>query len=200
MERQTIIYISREFGSGGHDVGKLLSERFGIPMYDRDLLQEIAKEMHLEVSKLKEYDEKPTNYLLSRRVGKYSNSMEDILAEKQFEFIRRKADEGESFVVVGRCAETVLKDKEGLISIFIRGEEEYKVKRLMEFLQCDRETTLDKKAKIDRKRKQFHNRYSDFRWGDLRFYDLTINATHLGVEGTAKLLEDYIRARIEKQQ
>ena len=72
--------------------------------------------MNVDVEVIQKYDEKPRNPFLSRRVGKHTNSMEEIIAEIQFDYIREKADSGESFVIVGRCAETVLKDHEGLIS------------------------------------------------------------------------------------
>lgn len=69
--------------------------------YDRKMLDEIAAEMNVQVELLEKYDEKPRNYMLTRTVGKYTNSMEEILAEIQFDFIKEKADKGESFVVVG---------------------------------------------------------------------------------------------------
>lgn len=198
MKKQIIISISRELGSGGHDIAEQIAGELGVPMYDRSLLREIAKDMNMDVSELQAYDEKPKNYILTRRVGKYSNSMEDILAEKQFEFIRKKAGEGESFVIVGRCAETVLREYDGLISIFIRGDREYKLGRIMEHYQLNEEEAQEKMSKIDRKRRQFHNRYSDHKWGDANFYDVCINSSHLGVDGTAKILREYIDARVKK--
>lgn len=197
MGKQTIISISREFGSGGHDIAKKISVDFGLKMYDRDLLGEIAQHMDVNVETLQKYDEKPRNLILTRTVGKYTNSMEDILADMQFEFIRRKAQSGESFVIVGRCAETVLREFDGLISIFITGDREYKLKRTMKQFDLDKESAAEKMARIDKKRRKYHNRYSDHKWGDSRYYDLCINGSYLGVERTAEILEDYIKARME---
>lgn len=199
MKKQLIVSISREFGSGGRDIAEIIAKDLGLPMYDRNLLREIAKDMNMDVEELKSYDEMPRNYILTRRVGRHSNSMEDILAEKQIEFLQKKAGEGESFVVVGRCSETILKEFDGLITIFVMGETEYKKGRIMGHYQLNEAEALDKMAKIDRKRKQFHGRYSDHKWGDARYYDLCINGSHLGVEGTAQILKDYIRARVDKR-
>lgn len=196
MEKQTIISISREFGSGGHDIAENIAGEFGFPMYDRSLLREIAKDMDVDVEVLHKYDEKPRNYVLTRRIGKYSNSMEDILVEKQFEFIRKKAKSGESFVIVGRCAETILREFDGLISIFITGNKSYKLSRIMKRFELNEADAQAKMIKIDRHRRQYHNRYSDHKWGDSRYYDLCIDGSPLNVEGTSKILEDYIRARI----
>lgn len=198
MGKQVIISISREFGSGGHDIAEQISNKLGLAMYDRSLLREIAKDMNVDTGLLQNYDEKPRNYILTRRVGKYSNSMEDILAEKQFDFIRKKAEEGESFVIVGRCAGTVLREFEGLISVFITGDTDYKLGRIKERSQLNEEEALEQMAKIDRRRRQFHNRYSDHKWGDSKYYDICINGSPLGVAGTAEILEGYIKARLDK--
>ena len=119
MEKQLIIAISREYGSGGHEIAKILADEFKINLYDRSMLDEIAKEKDIEIEYLEKYEEKPKRTYLSRKIGAYTNSIEEIIAEMQFDFIRRKAETGESFVIVGRCAETVLKDNKALVSIFI---------------------------------------------------------------------------------
>ncbi|MCD8150896.1 MAG: cytidylate kinase-like family protein [Clostridiales bacterium] len=196
MEKQVIISISREYGSGGHDVAMRIAKELGVPMYDRSLLQEIADQMDMDVNELKQYDEKPRNRLLTRTVGKYTNSMEEILIERQFNWIREKAKSGESFVIVGRCAETVLRECPNLISIFITGDADYKVKRIMADRSLDEEEARSEQVRIDRKRRVYHNRYSDHKWGDSRYYDLVMNGSHLGVEGTAEEIIHYIRARI----
>ena len=161
------------------------------------MLDEIAENMNVDVEVLQKYDEKPRNYMLSRRVGNHTNSMEEIIAEYQFDFIRKKAEEGESFVIVGRCAETVLKDFEELISIFITGERQHKIKRVMEHFNLPENKAIAKMLRHDRKRKQYHNRHSDAKWGDSRLYDLCINSSPLGIEGTIRVLENYIRERVE---
>ncbi|MCC8029055.1 MAG: cytidylate kinase-like family protein [Lachnospiraceae bacterium] len=200
MDKQCIISISREYGSGGRDIAILISRELDIPIYNRDLIRDIANQMDMKESELRKYDEKARNRLLTRSVGKYTNSMEEILIERQFDWIREKADSGESFVIVGRCAETVLRGHPGLISIFVTGEEEFKIRNIMRYLSVGEEEARAEEIKVDRKRQSYHNRYSDHKWGDSRCYDLVINSAPLGVEGTAAMLIRYIQARKDALQ
>lgn len=198
MAKQTIIAISREFGSEGHEIARIIAEDLGLKLYDRSMLDEMADNMGIKVEVLEKHDEKPRNFFLTRTVGKYTNSMEEIVADMQFEFIKEKADSGESFVIVGRCADSVLRGMEGLITIFVIGTKEAKVKHVMDKFDLSESEALIKMARHDKKRSQYHNRHSDGKWGDSRFYDLCINSSLLGVQGTVKILEDYIHARMEK--
>lgn len=197
---QTIISVSREFGSAGHVIAEQIAKYHGLHFYDRHILDEIANENNMKVEVLEKYDEKPRNAFLSRRVGAFSNSMEEILAEMQFDFIRKKAESGESFVIVGRCAETVLSGHKGLISIFVVGDELAKIKRIMEVYKISESDAIAKIRRHDKKRKQYHNRYSSFRWGDSRYYDMCINSSRLGLEHTNAALEYYIRERISQMR
>ena len=183
MSKQTIITVSREFGSGGHEIAEKIASDLNLKFYDRGMLDEIADEMNVKVEVLEKYDEKPRNIMLSRKVGKYSNSMEEILAELQFDYIRKKANEGESFVIVGRCSESVLRDADGLISIFVNGNRECKIKRVMDKYALNRSEAVKKMERHDFKRKRYHNRHSDHKWGDSRYYDVCINSSPLGISG-----------------
>ena len=135
MAKQTIISISREFGSGGHEIAEKIAQHLGLKFYDRSMLDEIANKLNVKVEVLEKYDEAPRNFLMTRRVGNHTNSMAEILAEYQFDFIRDKAASGESFVIVGRCSETVLKNHDCLISIFVNGDREHKLARVKEKYQ-----------------------------------------------------------------
>ena len=169
MDKQYIVVISREFGSGGHEIAEMLSKKLNVNLYDRKMLDEIAMEKNMHVDQLKKHEEKPRRKLLSRRVRGYSNSPEEIIAEMQFDYIRKKADSGESFVIVGRCADTVLRDRPGMISIFVTGDKECKIKRIMNVFGISREEAESKRKRHDRTRKQYHNIHSDFKWGDSRY-------------------------------
>lgn len=193
MAKQLIVSISREFGSGGRDIAKKVAEDMGLELYDRNMLEDIAEKMNIEPEVLEDIDEKPRNKLLSRRVNGHSNSMEENLAQMQFEYLRRKADQGESFVVVGRCSETILKDREGLVSIFIVGDKETKISHTMEKFGISHEEAVIKSERHDRSRRRYHNHYSDFKWGDSRNYDMCINSSRLGMEGTAGIIEAFIK-------
>ena len=195
MGEQLIISISREYGSGGHEIARELADRLGIAFYDRSMLDEIAASMNADIAELQKYDEKPANRLLSRRVGNHTNSYEEIIAQVQFDYIRKKAESGESFVVVGRCSETVLKDYDCLISVFVIGDKEHKIQRVMEHFDLSESEAYSKMRRHDRLRKQYHNRYSDAKWGDATFYDMCINSSPLGIEKTANVLENYVKER-----
>ncbi|NLG04632.1 MAG: cytidylate kinase-like family protein [Clostridia bacterium] len=196
MSKQTIISISREFGSAGHEIAMKIAEDLGMKLYDRSILDEIANQMNVKVELLEKFDEQPRNFIMSRRVGAYSNSMEEILAEIQFDFIRKKAEEGESFVIVGRCSEVILKDYEGLISIFVTADREYKKKRVKEVYHLSDADAIAKMERHDKKRKRYHNRHSETKWGDSRCYDICINSSRLGIDKTAEALEAYIKDRM----
>lgn len=195
MEKQLIIAVGREFGSGGHVIAEGLAKEFGIPLFDHNLLDHIATEKNVAQDSLKKFDEMPKNRLFTRTLNGHSTSPQDHVANMQFEFLKNKAEKGESFVVVGRCAEAVLKNYEGMISIFILGDRESKMQRVREVYQLSEEEAYRKMIRHDIYRKRYHNTYCKGKWGDSRNYDLCVNSNRLGIEGTVKMLTEYIKAR-----
>ena len=193
MDKQILISISREYGSRGREIAIKVAEDMGLPLYDRNILEEIAREKGTDPKNFQDIDEKPRNKLLTRRVKGHSNSMEENLALMQFEYLQNKADSGESFVVLGRCSETALKGREGLVSISVTGEMEAKIQHVTEKFSLSREEAIAKIRKHDVSRRRYHNHYSDFKWGDSRNYDVCINSSRLGPQGTAEVLEAYIQ-------
>ena len=194
--KQLIIAVSREFGSGGHCIAEELARRFALPLYDRNILEEIADEKNVDSRNLEKYDELPKNHLFSRTVRGFSNSPEEQIANMQFDFLRKKAEEGASFVIVGRCAETILKGNPGLITIFVLGDMDAKIKRIAGLHLISRAEAERMIWRHDRKRKAYHNHYCEMKWGDSRNYDLCINSNKLGIERTTDTLEQYIRERM----
>lgn len=197
MEKQIIISISREYGSGGHVMAEMLAERFGLPFYDHNLLDEIAQKKNVSVENLSRYDEVPKIHGLSRRVRGHNNSPEEAIANMQFEFLKEKAASGESFVVVGRCSETVLKEYEGLVPIFVLSDSDAKVERIMQVREMNRKEAEAAIRRHDKRRKAYHNHYCYIKWGDSRNYDICINSSRLGLEKTTDYLESYIRERMK---
>jgi len=197
---QLIISVGREFGSGGRIIAETLAEKFGIPVYDRHLITEIAEKTGLTPEEVEKYNENPKKRILSRSVRGYSNSIEDSIAEMQFKFLREKAEQGESFVVVGRCSETILRDFDSLVSVFVLADKECKVKRVMEVYELSEQEAKELIVKKDKKRKRYHNYHCSGHWGDSRLYDICINSSRLGIEKTADCLESYIRERTQKKQ
>ena len=195
MGKQLIITVGREFGSGGHIIAVKLAEHFGIQLLDSNILAEVAKKSNAREEYLKKYDESARNLFFSRTVNGFSNSPEEIIAQMQFDYIKQKSDAGESFVVIGRCADYILRKNPALVRVFVLGDTEAKIKRTAE-----REGISEEKAKIrmepaDKRRKYFHNTHSENKWGDSRSYDITVNSSKLGLDSTAELLIKYIELR-----
>lgn len=195
MEKQLLISISRAYGSGGHAIAAIIAEKLGLPLYDRNLIEQMTEEKVIKNEGFRKVDDRPHFWGMSRRVRGYSNSLEDNLMELQFDYLRKIADEGKSFVVVGRCSETALKDYDGLISIFVSGHWENRVQRIMDLQGLSKREALNKIKRVDKMRMTYHNRYGTHKWGSAIGYDLCINSSYLGVEGTAEHLEKYIEAR-----
>lgn len=199
MAEQLIISIGREFGSGGHWIAEKLAKRLSLPFYDRNLLDEIADEKNLNQHDFHLYDELPRKRLSSRNVRGFSNSPEEVVAKMQFDFLKQKAEQGESFVVVGRCSEDILKGYEALMSFFIIADFDTKLNRIQKIRGVSREEAEVLIRKHDKKRQAYHNYYCQTKWGDARNYDLTVNCSRLGLAMTTDLLEGFIRAKIRRQ-
>lgn len=196
MSQQILIAIGREAGSGGLDIARALSQRLKLPFYDKGILEQIAAEYNTNPETLKHYDELPRHRLFSRTVHGFNNSPQAQVAQMQFDFLTQKARDGESFVVLGRCGDEILRSYDGLISIFILADIPFKKQRIMERDGLSEEDALALMARVDRTRKYYHNQYSRGQWGDSRSYDLCINSGRLGIEQTIDLLEQYIHARM----
>lgn len=197
MAEQFIITIGREYGSGGITIAEILSDKFNIPLYNSNMLNIIAEEKGLNLDELKKYDEKSRNIFLSRSVSGYSNSPEDTTAQMQFDFIKQKAESGESFVVLGRCGNYILKEHPRVIKIFVNADMPEKIDRISKIQQIPLESAKDIIQKKNKKRKTYHNYYCKDKWGDSRYYDIVINSSKLGIEKTADMLESYIKEMLK---
>jgi len=194
MKDQVIVTIGREHGSGGHCIAQMIAEQMHLKLYDKEIVEGIIESSGYSEEFVSRMDEKPVNFLFSRRVGEYSNSLEASVAEKAFELILSKAESGESFVVVGRCAEQVLRDYPNVIRFFVLGDFKTKRSRIMEVHQVSEMKAESIMKTVDHQRKVYHNYYSDIKWGDSRGYDICINSSRLGLEGTSETMIHYIRA------
>ena len=195
MGKQLIITVGREFGSGGHIIAAKLAEHFGIQLLDSNILAEVAKKSNASEEYLKKYDESARNLFFSRTVNGFSNSPEEIIAQMQFDYIKQKADAGESFVVIGRCADYILRENPALVRVFVLGDTEAKIKRTAERGGISEEKAKIRMEQADKRRKYFHNTHSENKWGDSRSYDITVKSSKLGLDCTAELLIKYIELR-----
>ena len=192
--KQIIIALGREFGSGGHVIAKKLAEHYNIPLYNKELLDEIAKDGHFSKEMLEKFDERPISIsFMPMPITGSTISLEQQIAIKQFGFLKKKADEEkESFVVVGRCADEILADNPNLVTVFITGDKESKIKRVMERENVDAKQAENKMKKVDKMRKVYHNFYCENKWGDSRGYDICINTGKVGFDTAAKMIELYV--------
>ena len=198
MKKQIIVAIGREHGSGGHYIADLIARELGVKLYDKVSIEKEITSGGYSEELVSEMDEKPVTFFASRRIGRFSNSLEVNVAEKTFAMLRSKAAEGESFVVIGRCGEQVLENNPNCISIFICGDPQFKLNRVMNKLGLNAEQAIEEIRNVDRSRKNYHNYYCDTKWGDARGYDLTVKSNVLGCERTAEMLVGYIRSFMEQ--
>ena len=205
----TIITIGRQFGSGGREIGETLAKELGIPFYDRDLLTRAAKESGFCEEMIKVHDERPTNSFLYNLVmdtysfGYNSAAMVDMpMSQKvflaQFDAIRKIADEGPC-VIVGRCADYALAEYDNCLNIFIHGNEKCKIERIMKKYELPLQKAKDMIVKKDKQRQSYYNYYSSKKWGRADSYDLSINSSVLGVDGSVKLIKQFIMDFEEKK-
>ena len=198
----TIITIGRQFGSGGHEIGEKIAEYFGIKCYDKELLSRAAKESGFCEEMIQNHDERPTNSFLYNLVmdtysfGYNASSFVDMpISHKvflaQFDTIKKVANE-EPCVIVGRCADYALADFPNCVHLFIYGNEDCKVKRIMEKYNLSEDKAKEMMIKKDKQRQSYYNYYSSKKWGRADSYDLCINSSVLGIEGTVKLIAQYI--------
>ncbi len=196
MKKQIIVSIGRQYGSAGHEIARLLAKKLDIPLYDRNLLDEVAGTKNVDSNNLGKYDEKPRKILISRTVRGYNNSPEQNVAEMQFVLLKSKAADEDSFVIVGRCADEIFRGNPALISIFIMADKDAKIKRVMEKRSMNEKTAKKTIERHDKKRAAYHNYFSkNGKWGECSNYDLCVNSTRLGVQGTVDFLYDYIKLR-----
>ena len=185
-KEKIVITISREYGSGGRYVGKILAENLKIPFYDKELITLTSKSSGLG----KEYIEKSEQKLSN---GKFEGNNDDRIFIAEEKVIKKLAKT--SCVIVGRCADYILKDNKNTISIFLYSKDEDKVKRATKYYGLEEKTALKQIKKINNERARHYKYYTNKNWYDFNNYDIALNVDTLGVENAAKLIEEYIKNR-----
>lgn len=201
-----VITIGREFGSGGLDIGRMLSEKLNVKCYDKELLSMAAKESGLCKEIFENHDEKPTNsFLYSLVMDTYSVSgytsapfLDMPLNHKvflaQFEAIKNLAEK-ESCIIVGRCADYALAEHPNCLNVFIHADMEFRINHIMETYGLSREKAKDTIHKTDKKRASYYNYYSSKKWGDARSYNLALDSSQLGLQGCCEMILNYMDIR-----
>ncbi len=205
MTTKSIITVGRQYGSGGRYVAKLLAERLEIPYYDKELLAEVAKDSGIGKDLLEEHDEKNTrNFLFSMMSGSqpFADSgamyMDMPLNHRiflaQFDTIRRIAGEGPC-VIVGRCADYVLRDEPHVLNVFIKASQEERIRRVVKYYGVDPLKAEEKLRKADKQRASYYNYYATNTWGDVNNYDLCVDTGTLGIEGSVEPIAKCVELR-----
>ncbi|WP_418840599.1 AAA family ATPase [Roseburia inulinivorans] len=194
-----IYTIGREFGSGGREVGEKLAAKLGIKLYDKELLQQAAKDSGFCEEIFENHDEKPTNsFLYSLVMDTYSVSgysaapfLDMPLNHKvflaQFETIKKIAEK-ESCVIVGRCADYALSDTPDCINIFIHADLDVRIKNVSRNLNITENKARDIINKTDKQRASYYNYYTSKKWGDSKSYNLSLDAGKLGTDNCVEMI------------
>lgn len=194
--------IGREFGSLGLVIGQKLAERLGVKCYDKELLQQAAKESGFCEEIFENHDEKPSNSFLYSLVmdtysaGNYAAApfLDMPLNHKvflaQFDTIKKIAEE-ESCVIVGRCADYALSDHPDCINIFVRAEMEDRIRLISKRMDVTENKAKELILKNDKQRASYYNYYTSKKWGETSSYDLTINTSKISVDHAVDLILDF---------
>ena len=201
MEKKVIVTIGRQFGSGGHEIGKKLAQELGIKFYDKELIKLIAKQSGLCEKVLESYDEKPTNSLLySIVMDIYPSVMytgptiDQQIYQANYDAIKKLAEEG-SCVIVGRCADYILRDCPELVSVFVHANSDFRAARVADEYQVSDAKARDMLVKTDKKRASYYNFQSEKKWGMAASYNLCLESSAIGIDGSVDMLKNYIKNR-----
>lgn len=193
-----IICISREFGSGGHDIGLNVSEKLHVPFYDRTLSEVAASNIGVDISKLDDVDEKASSSFmyslvmgttLINTIGSNSTNLtsQDRMFAEQSRLIEEYAEKGPC-VIVGRCSGYILKDNPNAISIFICSSYENRLTRIMQRYKVNESNASTLIKKKDKMRASYFQHYTSKKWGAPSSYDFCLNADKTGIEGSVEVL------------
>lgn len=198
MEKNIIITIGRQFGCGGKDIAEVLGKKLGIPVFDNELIIKAAQESGFSAEFFERSDEKRRFFsLTSIFAGSYSSDSENFMSDKglfkiQCETIRSIAEQG-SAIIVGRCSDYVLRERGNTLSIFLTSPIEERVRRVAERMGISLEKAEETVEKQDRGREEYYNYYTFGNWGVASNYDLCIDSSKAGIEGTADIIIEFAK-------
>ena len=191
MKKNIVITISREFGSGGRTIGKKVAEKLNIPCYDNELIQKIAEESGFNENYIKDTGEcAPGGFLASAFSHLPSGpNNADYLWKIQYRIISELAEKG-SCVIVGRCADYILREKADCLRVFIHADMKFRAQRIVN-VYGEREESPEQRLKDkDKRRAAYHRFYTDMKWGYAQNYDLTLNSGTLGIDRCVDIIKE----------
>ncbi len=198
-QNKIIVTIGREFGSGGHEIGKRLAADLGIAFYDQEFVEMAVKNTGFHVDYVKDNEEKAPDFVSGAMfvgVDIYQPSPYDRIQAEEYKLIREIASK-ESCVIVGRAADYILSDQSH-VSVFLFAPVEDRVKRKMALLPAEQAAKMTPAAmekivkQMDKRRRRYYEYYTDMKWGARDSYDLLINTSRAGIDGSVKIIKTYI--------
>lgn len=204
-EKKIVITIGRQFGSAGREIGKIISDKLGIKLYDKEMLRVASEESGLSHEFFEKHDEKPTSSFLYSLVMdtyamNYSTSaftdmpLNHKVFFAQYNAIKKIAEE-ESCILIGRCADYALDDVKECIRVFVHADMDSRIHRIARIYDLTDAKAKDLIQKTDKKRAAYYNYFSNKRWGFSESYDLSIDSSILGAEATADAIIEYVKVK-----
>jgi len=209
MSKKIIITIARQYGSGGREIGERVAKLLNIPIYDKELITDAASKGNLHADVIRQADETAANSLLytlamgSNVLGTtmhfgYKMPLNDKLFILQSEAIKEYAKAG-SCIIIGRCADYVLRDEENIFRVFVYGDLDHRQARILErHPEIKSSQVIDAINKTDKRRASYYNFYTGNKWGKYDNYDMAVNSSTLGIEGTAQIICACVKKLIEE--
>lgn len=187
--KNRVITISREFGSGGRTIGKTVAKDLGIPCYDSELIEKIAIESGFSQDYVRDVGENSKGKFLSLFSNRaYAPNNEDIIWQTQCKIITELAQKGPC-VIVGRCADYVLRDKADCLNVFINADKNFRSERIIN-VYGENGISIEQRIKDkDKRRAAYHRFYTDKKWGDAKNYDICLNSGTLGIDKCVEIIK-----------
>ncbi len=197
-----IITISRQYGSGGREIGEKLAKRLGIPFYDNELITRAAKESGYAEAAFQNAETKATNsllYSIAMGMSAYGNqeggfshlSLDDRIYLAQSDVIRKVAEEGPC-VIVGRCADYILRENPSVIHFFVYADMDFRKERAIRIDSIDPDKAEDIILKKDKRRSNYYNYHSGEKWGKAQNYHMSVNSGFIGIDNTVDCLYNFV--------
>ncbi len=199
-----VITISRQYGSGGREIGRKLAEQLGVPFYDNEIISRAAKESGFSETAFEAVEDKATNSLLyslamgmnvfaNQDVGFSGLSLDDRIFLAQSNVIRKVAEEGPC-VIVGRCADYILKDQDNVINVFISADLDFRIKRSIQIDQLTPGHAAETVIKKDKSRGNYYRYHAGERWDNVFNYDLSLRSDLVGIDKAVECIKNYIES------
>lgn len=202
MSDNLVVSVSREYGSGGREIAEKLAERLNMAYYDKLLIAKISEKSGFSDDVIENFDEKPIDRF-SLSPNSFFAGIDGVLPvaaevhKSEVATINQVADESPC-VIVGRCADSVLHERPGLVRIFVSAPLPDRIARVMRRNDLGEKEAKTRIAKTDKARASYHDDFSSREWGDANLYDLCVDSSRLGIEGTVEVIVTYLRIFAEQ--